>query len=302
MNQNEYISDSVVKNQKWKFILVAVLWPAFLFGLPAAWSFIGAWAILLVIFPGLYLFTWCGYLMHESWHKYVPGLPYGIFYNLFAIMLFTDPQVYGLIHGFHHSQVNTYDDTEFHPVGRIKNRFLRAVYNWLEIIFGIAFLEILAIIVVPIHPVHRKRYRWWKPLVAFVGIGGFLVGVGALSAFAFKLDAAQVAVPFLVMFWAGSFFLHHSQMVEHGNLIASGDWDRRNMLTRNLAAKGIVARLFLFMTHQDSREHVLHHTLVRVYSRPFPGRVPMPEQAVYLTMRGYMGVLGDLLIGREKTV
>ncbi len=44
--------------------------------------------------------------------------------------------------------------------------------------------------------------------------------------------------------------------------------------TRNLWRAGLPEKIFLSLTHGDSQEHVLHHTLVGVYSRPFPGKVP----------------------------
>lgn len=89
--------------------------------------------------------------------------------------------------------------------------------------------------------------------------------------------------------------LHQSQLIEHGNVIGEGDWNVRNLLTRNLNSDGILEKFFLFMTHGDSREHVLHHTLVKVYSRPFPGKVPMPEQAVYIRLKSYLPILWGML-------
>jgi hypothetical protein len=89
--------------------------------------------------------------------------------------------------------------------------------------------------------------------------------------------------------------LHHSQLIEHGNLIAEGDWNVRNLLTRNLKANGILEKMFLFLTHGDSREHVLHHTLVKVYSRPFPGKIPMPEKAAYINFKNYLSIIWGML-------
>jgi hypothetical protein len=89
--------------------------------------------------------------------------------------------------------------------------------------------------------------------------------------------------------------LHHSQLVEHGNLFVPGEWKERILKVRNLRPKGISEKLFLFLTHGDSREHVLHHTQVGVYSRPFPGAVPMPDNAVYITLGDYAGILRGML-------
>jgi hypothetical protein len=91
-------------------------------------------------------------------------------------------------------------------------------------------------------------------------------------------------------------------MIEHGNYIVEGDYNNRNMWTRNLSDKGILEKIFLFFTHGDTREHVIHHTLVSVYSRPFPGKVPMPEGAVYIDIKGYLKVLKDMLLGKTAVI
>ncbi|MBC2579209.1 hypothetical protein [Clostridium sp. DJ247] len=88
--------------------------------------------------------------------------------------------------------------------------------------------------------------------------------------------------------WLASFVLHHSQLIEHGNLIVEGNYKERNIKTRNLSNKGILEKIFIFLTHGDSREHVLHHTLPGVYTRPFPGKVPMPTESVYINLKDYM--------------
>ncbi|MBC2579208.1 hypothetical protein HGI79_02595 [Clostridium sp. DJ247] len=73
--------------------------------------------------------TWLGFLMHECWHKYVPEINNKVFYRIFSWCLLNDPQVYNLVHGIHHSKVNSWEDIEFHPLGKIKNSLLRRIYN-----------------------------------------------------------------------------------------------------------------------------------------------------------------------------
>jgi len=67
------------------------------------------------------------------------------------------------------------------------------------------------------------------------------------------------------------------------------------LLTRNLKSDGIPEKIFLFLSHGDSREHVLHHTLVKVYSRPFPRKIPMPEKAIYIDLKSYLSILWEML-------
>jgi hypothetical protein len=35
--------------------------------------------------------------------------------------------------------------------------------------------------------------------------------------------------------------------------------------------------------------------LVKIYSRPFPGKVPMPENAVYVDFKNYLSLLWGML-------
>jgi fatty acid desaturase len=240
--------------------------------------------------------------MHECWHKYVPGVNNGFFYYAFSIMLLTDPQAYRLLHGFHHSLVNTYDDAEFHPFGRINNRFFRALYNITEIVLGIAFLSMAAQMIHPSHPKFKDKFSKKTALVAAILIALFLTAVGIAAILAFNLTIEQVVVPLILNLWLHSFCLHQSQLVEHGNLIVEGSLERRNVLTRNLKPAGLLEKIFLLMTHGDSREHVLHHTRVGTHSRPFPGRLPLPEGAVEITIPEYAGLLFDMVTGKETVL
>ncbi len=290
-----YISEEDIKKQSWKFYFVAVAWPAYLLFLPCIFKFSVMGALALMIFPGVYLFTWTGFLMHETWHKYVPNVPNEFFYNLFSWILLTDPQIYKALHGFHHSGVNSWDDGEFHPLGKIASPILRRIYNISEIIFGIAFLTIISSLMVPFNPKYKPKYRFSRLILSLVFITVFLVSISAVNHFIFNVPAHTIAVAFIINFWLDSFLLHHSQLVEHGNLIIEGDWHERNRKVRNLKADGFFEKIFLFFTHGDSREHVLHHTLVSVYSRPFPGRVPMPSAPVYINLRDYAGILWGMV-------
>lgn len=299
MDETVVITEKDLKAQEWKYYFVLFAWPLYLISLFYIYSQIGLWSIAYMIFPGIYLFSWLGYLMHECWHKYVPGVNNGFFYYAFSIMLLTDPQVYRILHGFHHSMVNTYDDNEFHPFGRINNRFLRALHNTVEIILGIAYLSIAAQFILPKHPKYADKFSRKKAVVALSLILLFLSGVIVAAILLFNITVWQAVVPLLISTWLHSFFLHHSQLVEHGNLIAEGPWDRRNVLTRNLKPSGPLEKVFLFFTHGDSQEHVLHHTKVGVHSRPFPGRIPLPEGAVEIGMPAYFRILAGLAIGEE---
>ena len=143
------ISDAAIRGQAWKYYFVMLAWPAFVFAFPLALARLKFFAIVPLVFPGLYLFTWVGYLMHESWHSYVPNVANPFFYNLFSLMLLTDPQVYKMLHGHHHMEVNSWDDREFHPAGKIESSAWRRLHNFFEIAGGVAFLVMVSLVLHP---------------------------------------------------------------------------------------------------------------------------------------------------------
>ncbi len=105
----EVISKEAIQRQAWKFYLVTAAWPAYLFVLPFFYARFGPASVVFMLFPGVYLFIWMQCLMHECWHKYVPSVNIRFFYDLFSYMSLADPQIYRLLHSYHHSKVNTWD-------------------------------------------------------------------------------------------------------------------------------------------------------------------------------------------------
>ncbi|MBE0537361.1 MAG: fatty acid desaturase, partial [Phycisphaerae bacterium] len=268
----EYISDIEIRRQAWKYLAAPILWLAYAFLLPFLWAKLGPWSLLVMIFPGAWLYNWLSYLAHESWHRYVPNINNDRFFKHAFCLLGADPQLYRLVHGRHHSQIHTWQDTEFHPLGRIRSRPLRALYNILEIAFGVIFIFALLSWVVPRHPQYRHRYSKSAAAVALLSIAAIYGTLGLAAALAFNLSAAQVLIPWLLSLWISAVIVHQDQMIQHAGIILDGDVRQRDLATRNLRPAGPASRLLLFLFHNDPREHVLHHTLVRVYHRPFPDR------------------------------
>jgi hypothetical protein len=293
-----YVNKAVVEGQAWKFHFAPAAWIGFLFILPAVYHASAAAGFAIIVFPGVYLFAWIGFLMHETWHRYVRGIPNNAVYTVLAVILVSDPQIYRLVHGHHHAGVHTWEDMEFHPLGEIRSRLFRIVNNAMEIFIGIAYLVAVSLITVPRDGRFRGKYRPWKTWLSVVIWAAYLAGIGLLSATVFHVPAGDVAISYAIVFWAGSLVLHHSQLVEHGNLIVQGARHQRDRWTRNLGSSGFPEKFFLFLTHGDSREHVLHHTEPAVYSRPFPGKLPMSDNATVVTLKQYWTILKDMLAGR----
>jgi hypothetical protein len=157
----------------------------------------------------------------------------------------------------------------------------------------------VASLVIPHDHRFAGKYRFWKLPASLLAAAIFMGGMGYLSHLAFGVSSSQIALAFGASFWLHSFLLHQSQLIEHGNLIVEGTPNTRNLWTRNLKPAGILERIVLFFTHNDSREHVLHHTVPHLYLRPFTGEYPMPKEAVYITMKEYARVVGRMLTGLE---
>lgn len=292
---NRYIEEKKIRRQAWKFYFVAIAWPIYVFLLPAAWDRLGPMCLLLTLFPGAYLYVWMAFLMHECWHKYVPNIANGAFSRLYSYMLLTDPQIFKMLHGHHHSLVHTWSDTEFHPLGRIDNAILRRIYNLLSVVLGMVFIVALHMHILPRHPKYKDKYKLKSHIISvamwFVIYGGLAV----LAHITFRVSIPQVLGVWLLNLWVCSLFLQHAELVEHANLIVDGDHKERNIASRNLRRKTLAEKFFHLLTHGDAREHVLHHTLVAVYSRPFPGKVPMPSGSVYISLRDYAGIVWNMI-------
>jgi hypothetical protein len=160
----------------------------------------------------------------------------------------------------------------------------------MEIVFGNIFLQLVTTLRLLFQPRAEQPFRLWLALVSPVVWLIFLGSIGWASYRVFGLAHTEVGISFMLSYFWGSLVQHNSQLIEHGNLIIEGEWEERAVKTRNLRSDGVLEKLFLFLTHNDSREHVLHHTLVQVYSRPFPGQVPLPQEAVFITLRDYLKI------------
>jgi fatty acid desaturase len=291
----QQISDKQLRREIPIYYLVMLAWPVYVLVLPMIYAKFGWFSILFMIFPGAYLFVWMALLMHECWHKYIPGINHSFFYNLYSFMLITDPQIYRLIHGHHHSQVNTWADTEFHPFGKIENPILRRLHNFAEIALGTIYMIAALMYVLPKHEKYASKYRnhlHYLSITLWIVIYGSLA---TLSIAIFDLTISQVLIPYTIGFWISSMLTHHVQLIEHANLIIDGDLNQRRLQTRNLRSSGILETIFHFLTHADARQHVLHHTLVKEHNRPYPYKIQSPDGAVYISLKQYVPILWDMV-------
>lgn len=252
-----------------------------------------------IVFPGLYISSLVIYFQHECWHNYFDTRWNRPLFVVLTTIVFMQPHLYDWAHRTHHARVNTYDDLELYPIGKIENRVLRGLCNCLSIVFGSLFLLVLG----GQQPdgISRTRARM---LFLYSALGSVLLwgAAGATAMFAGGAGVADILLSYGLTIWLVSFCHHHNELIEHGNLIVEGDFRFRSGQTRNLCARGRLERVFLFLMHQDGREHTLHHTDPSLYLRPFVGRHPMPSDAVHISFRQYAGILKAMALGREQVI
>lgn len=288
-------SEADLQRQAWRYHLVLIAWPLYLMVAPGVIHACGPWGLLLIAVPGAFLFNCLCLLHHESWHRYVPGFPNQVFFHVSGWMLFCDPQLFRLIHGHHHTRVSSWRDVEVHPFGYIESRGLRILNNTLEIVVGMLYILLGWYINVPRHPLYRRRFRLSKlalSVCAWLVIGGM---IGLVSHHVFRATALDITLSWLFTFWLGGLLLHHSTLIQHGNLIVQGDLHERNRWVRSLRPKGWAEKAFLIVTQQDQ---ALHHWNPGTYYRVFRNnRRDIPSGAVLIDLSDFLGLLGELLRG-----
>ncbi|UUV18354.1 fatty acid desaturase [Fusobacteria bacterium ZRK30] len=285
------VSKEKLEKEAWKFYLVIPLWLVYFFFLPKIYSSHKIIFFLYIFFIGNFLFCLLGYLFHETWHEYLSNIDNKKLYYIYGILIFMDPQIYRIVHGSHHSKVHTYDDIEFYPIGEIKHRTFKIFYRIFEFIIGAAFIIGLQSLILPNNPKTKQKFSVFSHLISIFLILCIYSTIAALSIIFFKIEVTQLIICYLLSIWMHSFFLHQSQLSEHGFLLKEGSYKERSLITRNIAPFGFVEKLFLILTHNDPKEHVFHHTLPGEYLRPFPNTVPLPKEANIVTLKKYFKLM-----------
>lgn len=293
------IDQNKINAEAWKFYIAIPLWILYFISLPYVFDLSKPFFFIYVFTIGNFLFCWLGYLFHETWHEYIPVVPNKTLYYIYGLLLFSDPQIYRITHGSHHAKAHTYEDLEFYPIGELKNPFLKRLYRWGEFLFGVAFLFFFHSLILPTKKDLKLRFSAGKHIKALIHIS-VLYGLIILSAMTiFKPELTSLVAAYLIGIWIHSFFLHQSQMIEHGFLILEGSVHERNLATRNVIPEGPLEKFFLFLTHDDPREHVFHHTQPMAYLRPFPETLPLPAGSNKVTLRKYISLMIRGLNGED---
>lgn len=266
--------------------------------IPRAFEISTLFGVALAVFPGVYIGVGAIYLMHECWHEYFSGIDNKRWFKILCALLFTQPAAYNFGHVSHHKDVNTYEDREIHPIGKIESRLVRILYNVLSIVFGSAVLLFLGLGNINDKDDVDGALSTSRGLA--ISLLGWMVAWGSTILTArllFNVSFSNIAISYLISFWFSSFCHRHNELIEHGDVIAEGGISFRSRQTRNLLPKSIAEKFFLFLVHQDSREHTLHHTTPSVYTRPFMGDYRMPEGTVSISLGEYLSILRRMVRG-----
>ncbi|MEH2304272.1 fatty acid desaturase [Nostoc sp.] len=291
-------NNKLVNKQAVKIFTTLVAWVVYLFFLPYVYASINIFSIFFMVFPGVYILCLLAQFVHECWHEYLPSIDNKFFYLILSWLIFIEPQTFDIVHPSHHTQVNTYNDMEFHPLGEIKNKLLRIIYNFLEICLGKIFVFIVADFQILKHKKLKQQYCF-KKLIISIWMRIFIWGgIGYTSHVILGVTTSQILISYLMTCWMGSFVVHHCELIEHGNLIIEGNLKERSLNTRNLKSSGILERFFLFITHNHCLEHSLHHSPSNIYTLPFPQTNALPDETVYISFSEYLVILKDMLTGK----
>lgn len=239
------------------FVIVFITWLAYVVLAPLLWLQSPWLALLVIPLIGGYLASWLLYYRHELWHNYFPGLNNERALDLVSYTLMSIPQAYRVCHGSHHKHVHTYEDMEFFCQDYATDRTKRRRQFLLEVFFGNIAWEWSTTFRLARAGKISSRDR----IKARIGSLTFLAIAAGLSYWIQPGNTLYLLLTFVLTAWLGAVVTRQSQWIEHLGIHANGcSLHERDMLTRNLPSNTTLGWLVNFYTHNDAREHVLHHT------------------------------------------
>ncbi len=198
------ISEKKIKGESWKFYLIIPMWLLYFFFIPKIYITSKVRFALYIFFLGNFLFSWLGYLFHETWYEYLPNIPNKILYYIYGLLLFSDPQFYRLVHGSHHAKTHTYEDIEFYPIGEISSKPFKILYRILEFFIGTAFVFALHLFVLPRHSKTREKFSIPSNFISVLLIAGIYSALGVTALNTFQVAPPQLLACYLLSIWTHS--------------------------------------------------------------------------------------------------
>jgi len=266
--------------------LVFVLWYFYLLSATILWMKSPLLSIFLMFLCAPFIVSWMGYIRHELWHNYFPGLPNKLLYNFVAMSLFSDPQIYGIAHATHHKYLHTTNDLEFFCEGYEKSSEKRRFQFWFEFFLGNVGWEINAM------------FRFWK-FKEFSKIKHSVSLVLRLAIFAVICFVVNIYVPgswpifgiiYVLSIWIGAVVTRHDQWIEHLGIIHNGNLSERIYKTRNLPDNHWSNQIWNMLNHNDPRGHYFHHAYPYLNLRDIT-HLKLPKECARTTIPKYIQLL-----------
>ena len=248
--------------------IVVGAWFAYVVFAPLLWRQSPWLALFSIVTIGSYLYTWLVYYRHELWHNYFPSIDNGKPLDLISHAMFSISKAYRFSHGSHHKYVHTDRDMEFFCEDYATDRSHRRRQFVLELLFGNIAWECSTVLRLARAGKISVRDRVTGPIASCM-----FLGCAALVAHWIQPGTGWYVFPiFVLTAWVGAVATRQSQWVEHLGILENDlPLQERDMLSRNLSSATVLGRLFNFYTHNDAREHILHHTDPRWNSRGLNG-------------------------------
>ena len=285
--------DNIQLREQIKLVLSIVLWSVYIWILPWVFNINPLLAGFMVLFIGVFLYSWLANYMHDLYHRYLPDFKGGVLFHVFGVFLFMDPQVFKIAHQSHHAKVHTYEDLEFFPLGEIKNKFLNKLCLLLELCFGMLFIILCATYVVR----NNKDFSKMKMIRAHMFSIAVYSSLFYLSYLFLGVGWWEIGLSFVMNLIVCTCFFHHLQLIEHGFVLVDGSFENRSRHTRNLKPNGYFEKVFLFLTHQEPLYHWSHHSAPSNYTRILGvGSREKPIESKDITLLEYFGILKNEIL------
>lgn len=279
-----------VKIDAWKstcelFVTIPV-WFAYLFITSILWTISVPAALLSIFFIGQYMVAWMGYLRHELWHNYFPGVNNPIFFKSICYMLFSDPKIYEIAHTTHHRDLHTVRDIEFCCRNYATSSFRRRFHFILELLLGNIGWEATTMI----------RMTWDGQITVWRTVWSLSVRLALLVAYCFLADwiypgsGKVFTYVYALTIWVGSLITRHDQWIEHLGIVSDAPLADRVRMVRNLPDSHWTNRIWNIFNHNDPRNHYFHHAYPQMNFREAEG-LELPEDAVKITIPQYLRFL-----------
>ncbi len=267
-------------------LLTIPLWFAYLFSVSILCTKSILLASLVIIFIGSYLVSWIGYIRHELWHNYFPGVNNGFLFNIVSYLLLSDPKVYGQAHVTHHRDLHTVKDIEFCCEDYETNRRKRKLHFILEFLFGNIAWEIAT----TWRLIKRKQISIKREIFSASLRIAMILGLCFAANWIYPGSGKALVLVYFSTIWIGAVITRHDQWIEHLGILSDAPLQDRIRMVRNLPDSHWSNKLWNVLNHNDPRGHYFHHAYPQLNFREIEV-MKLPEDVARTTIPQYLRFL-----------